>query len=196
MGIFEFRATRVVNTDGVFEPFKNGDSDIGGLFVRLKNLVVSEIHTQWDIAFLETYVKKHMVPRSLRWDVGSQRGENDLEGWYKYFNEAGISLLRFLLERKASKLARLHEEIRQIKDKLTPFQSGEEYLDRSKNLLKFLEKEDREQKIKKRKKYNRDIADYESHIVFEWQKKILAEQTGEATQSMDTAPCVTNQAMS
>lgn len=91
MDVFEFRATRVVNTEGVFEPFKEGDGDLGGLFMRLKNLTISETHTQWDIAFLETYIKHHMVPRSLRWGVCPQMGEVDHEGWYKYLNKAGIS---------------------------------------------------------------------------------------------------------
>lgn len=108
----------MVNIDGVFETFKEGDGDLGGVFMRLKNLTVSEIHTQWDIAFLETYIKHLMVPRSLRWEVCPQKGETDLEGWYKYFNEAGLGFLKFLGERKAIKLKRLDDEIKLIKEKL------------------------------------------------------------------------------
>lgn len=51
MDVFDFRATRMVNTEGVFEVFKDGDGDLDGLFARLKNITVSETHTQWDIVF-------------------------------------------------------------------------------------------------------------------------------------------------
>lgn len=56
MDIFEYRATRVVNTNGVFEVYKEEEGDLGGLFMRLKNLTVSEMRTQWDIAYLDTYI--------------------------------------------------------------------------------------------------------------------------------------------
>lgn len=161
MDIFEFRATRVVNTDGVFETFKEGDGDLGGLFTGLKNPLPKSTLSGY-IAFLETYIKNYMVPRSLRWEVCPQRGEVELEEWYKYFNEAEVNFLWFLVERKTSKLGRLDDEVKNIKEKITPFKSSDEYIERSKNLLKLLEKEDREQKIKKKKKYNRDLADYQS----------------------------------
>lgn len=124
MDIFEFRATRVINTEGVFEIFKDGDGDLGGLFTRLKNLTVSETHTQWEIAFLETYIKHHMVPHSLRWEVCSQREEVQLEEWYKYFNNAGVNFLKFLVKSKANKLSRIDEEIKNIKEKLIPLQKS------------------------------------------------------------------------
>lgn len=73
MDVFEYRASRVVNTEGVFETFKESDRDLSGLFVRLKNLTISEIHTQWDVTFLETYIKLKMVPRSVRWEVCPQK---------------------------------------------------------------------------------------------------------------------------
>lgn len=173
MDIFEYRASRAVNTDGVFEVFSNSDNDLSGLFMRLKNLLISEIHTQWDIAFLETYIKNTMVPRSLRWEVCPQKGEDQLEEWYKYFNEAGVNFLRFLVKRKGAKLTRLDEEVKKVKEKLAPSMNSEDYKSSSSGLLKSLEKEEKEQKLKKRKKYNRDLQDYQSNLVFEWQKKLV-----------------------
>lgn len=78
MDIFEYRVSKVVNTEGVFQTYKESDGDLNGFFVRLKNLTISEIHTQWDIAFLETYITLNMVPRSLRWEVCPQKGELEL----------------------------------------------------------------------------------------------------------------------
>lgn len=157
MDIFECRATRVVNTEGGFKTYKDDEGDLGGLFMRLKNLTVSETHTQWDIAFLETYVKNGMVPRSLRWEVSPQKGDIEFEDWFKYFNTAGVNFLKFLIERKNTKLTRLDEEIKAIKEKLNPLREGSEYKDGSQSLLKTLEKEDREQKIKKKRKNTTEI---------------------------------------
>lgn len=63
-------------------------------------------------------------------------------GGLKYFNDTGVSLLRRLVQRKSEKLARLDQEIKNIRDKLAPSINSEEYKECSKNLLKTLEKED------------------------------------------------------
>lgn len=148
--------------------------------------MVSEIHTQWDIAFLDQYVSDSMVPRSLRWDNSPQRGESELLEWFQYFNEAGVKFLQFLAQCKKSKLIRLDTEIKLIKDKLSPLNNSEDYKERSLSLKKLLEKEEVEQKNKKKKKYNRDVGDYKSGLVFEWQSKIQENENGYT--EMDIAP--------
>lgn len=188
MDIFDYRASKKVNTNGVFEPYKEEEGDLSGLFTMLKNLTISETNTKWDVAYLETYVKLNMVPRSLRWEVSPQKGDIQLEDWYKYFNEAGVSLLRFLIERKLVKLSRLDEEIKTLKEKLTPLQDTVEYKDKSQVLLNILEKEDREQKYKKKKKYNRNLADYHGGVVFEWQKKLLAANANDTKRGSYQSP--------
>lgn len=185
MDIFEFRATNMVNVEGVFEAYTNDESDLGGIFMRLKNLMVSENHTKWDIAYLETYTKHSMVPRSLRWDIAPQKGDVDLEGWFKYFNQAGISLIKFLIERKTFKLAKLDDEIKNIKEKLHPYMGSEEYSVKSQSLMKILEKEDKDQRIKKKKKFNRNLSDYHGKIVFDWQKKLLEELAKQNNNEME-----------
>lgn len=101
MDVFEYRPTRTVNTEGVFTVM-GSDTEIGGLFLRL----------QWDIVFLEQYISKDMVHRSLRWDVHPQQGDTYLESWYKYFNKAGIKFLGFLNTRKRNRLQVLDREIK------------------------------------------------------------------------------------
>lgn len=54
------------------------ESEIGDMFLRLKNLMVSELHTEWDIAYLEQYISEKLVPRSLWWDVNPQKGDSQL----------------------------------------------------------------------------------------------------------------------
>lgn len=161
----------MVKKDGVSEINGEPEGDLGGLFMRLKNLMVSEIHTQWDIAFLEKYVSDNMVP----WEIIPQKGESELQEWFQYFNEAGVKFLEFLVQRKKCKLTRLDTEIKSIKDKLSPHINSEEYKEQSTNLKKLLEKEEIEQKNKK-KTFNRDVSDYKTGIVFEWQSKILGNE--------------------
>lgn len=180
MDVFDYRSSRVIAKDGIFEIGDAPVSDISGMFMRLKNLMVSEIHTQWDILFLAQYVTDSMVPRSLRWEVSPQKGETDFQDWFQFFNEAGGKLLQFLIKKKNDKLARLDGEIKIIKEKLSPFKDSEEYKEKSMNLRKILEKEETEQKIKKKKKFCRDVGDYKAGSVFVWQSKIAAE-TSEVT---------------
>lgn len=180
MDVFEYRAARTVNTEGVFTVAGN-DTEIGGLFMRLKNAMVSELHLQWDVAFLEQYISEHMVPRSLRWDIHPQQGDPDLDSWYKYFNDAGTEFLGFLNSKKKNRLQVLDREIKELKDKLLQFKNSQEYHSLSSNLQSFLEKEDREQKNKKHKKYSRDAGDYKSGLVFGWQKTLLANTNPEVS---------------
>lgn len=90
MDVFKYRASREVKTIGVFEIRGDLPGYLGGLFINFS------------------------VPRSLRWDVGPQRGELELEEWFKYFNEAGVKVLKFLILTQKSKLARLDGEIKFI----------------------------------------------------------------------------------
>lgn len=138
------------------------------MFLRLKNLLVSELHTNWDIAYLEQYVAQKMVPRSLRWEVSPQKGETDLEGWFTYFNDKGISFLQFLLGKKHDKLKSPNNEVGLVREKLSSLRDHEVYKQKPDQLKLFLAKEDSEQKIKKKKKYNRDLADYSNKVVFRW----------------------------
>lgn len=167
MDVFEYRITRSIITEGVFVAL-NTNTEMGGLFMRLKNLMVSEIHLLWDIAFLEQYSKDRRVPGGLRWDIHPQQHEVEVETWFRYFNEAGISLL---VDRKRNRLLSIDKEIKEIKDKLLPHKSTPEYLSLSANLNSHLEKEVKDQPTKKQKKYACDANDYRNNLVFNWQKK-------------------------
>lgn len=51
-----------------------------------------------------------MVPRGLRWDILPQQDEVDGEAWYHYFNEAGVNLLCFLMDKKRIRLALIEDK--------------------------------------------------------------------------------------
>lgn len=179
MDIFEFRSSRCIDLKGVFnDAADQQNNDLGGLFMRLKNLMVAEIHGNWDVAFLEKYLDDQMVPRSLRFEVSPHEDDTDIPGWYKYFNDVGLDLLRFLIGRKRRKLNKLDEEISEVKTKLIPYKELDEYRNKSDSLKKTLEKEDIDQKFKKKKKYSRDQEDYRTNQVFKWQIRRAAMANG------------------
>ena len=151
MDVFDYRSSRSLNTEGIFTV--TGTSvEISGVFMRLKNLMTTEIHLQWDIAFLEQYQKEKLVPRGLRWDIHPQQGDDDLQAWSRYFNEAGLNLLEFLTGRKKSKLKAIDSEIKTLREQLLPHKTSPEYISLSSNLQGILEKEERDQRFKKQKK--------------------------------------------
>lgn len=113
-------------------------------FLRLKNLAITEVHTRWDIAYLKEYVKMNMVPRSLRWDVNPQKEDSELAEWFKYFNEAEVNLLQFLIAKKTRKLTLLDSEINTIRSKLIPLKNESDYVQRSEALKTILIKEESE----------------------------------------------------
>ena len=180
MDVFDYRSSRPFSTEGVFT-ILNTDSEVGGLFLRLRNVMTSELHLQWDVAFLEHYVKEDMVPRGLRWDVHPQQGDPDFDSWFQFFNSKGISLLKFLIEKKKTRMTALDREIKEIKEKLLSSKSTTEYITLSTNLRNHLEKEEKDQKNKKQKKYTRDFADYKAGSVFSWQAKISADSNVNAS---------------
>lgn len=49
--VFDFRAAYVVNTEGIFDEASGSNDDISGQFMRLKNVMTTELHTKWNIAF-------------------------------------------------------------------------------------------------------------------------------------------------
>lgn len=69
------------------------------------------------------------------------------------------------------KLSIIDKEIKDLKEKLGLFKRSLEYTSLSTSLKHHLEKEEKDQKNKKQKKYNCDITDYKTNLVFGWQKK-------------------------
>lgn len=111
-----------------------------------------------------------------------------LQSFFKENDTPEVTPLTQWETHKTTKLARLDTEIRTIKDKLSPNKESDEYRKRSLNLLKVLEKEDKEQRIKKKKKYNRDLANYQNSVVFEWQRKLLNDAiANQSNNAMETS---------
>lgn len=55
-----------------------------------------------------------MVPKSLTFEMTPQEGDQDLLGWYRYFNYVGLDLLCFLKLAKGTNSKKLDEDIIEI----------------------------------------------------------------------------------
>lgn len=169
MDIFEYHSKRKLAVEEVFDTTSVDSTNLRGTFMRLKNVMIAELHASWDIVFLEKYAQEKMTPRSLRWNISPDQGDNDLLDWFQFFNGAGISLLNFLIDRKRKKVFRLNKEILEIKERLTPHMQEESYKMYNQELRELITIEEEEQKTKKRNKYLRDLEDYKTSRVFKWQ---------------------------
>lgn len=157
MDIFDYCKNRIINPDEVFDQTNLEADGIRGI-------------ATWDIVFLERYVKEKMIPRSLRWHVYPDKGDVEIGEWFLYFNGVGLSFLDFLLSKKINKVAKLQLEINDIKEILIPMSKEGLYQVYTNELQDILIEEEEEQRIKKRKKYLRDVEDYKCHNVFKWQE--------------------------
>lgn len=63
MDVFDYHTSHKVNTEGVFVA-TGSETEIGGLFLRLKNVMTTELHLRWDVVFLQQYISKQIVPRT------------------------------------------------------------------------------------------------------------------------------------
>lgn len=97
----------------------------------------------------------------MRFEITPQEDEQDLSGWFKYFNHVGLDILSLLIARKIWKLNKLDEDISDVR---MTFIKNFMNIKISLIILKrFLEKEDLEQK---KKKYSRYLEDYKAAKVF------------------------------
>lgn len=62
MDVFDYRKNHTLKTQGVFDGNNAISDELSGMFMRLKNLMSSEILANWDIVFLKQYVGDKMVP--------------------------------------------------------------------------------------------------------------------------------------
>lgn len=115
--MYSKQSERKTNHSGVFYHESEDQSDLRGTFMCLKNYMVTLIQTQWDIVFLEQYLKEAMIPRSLRWNVFPEKynSDNELKDWFQYFNDAGTKFLGYLIGKKNKKLKWLETEINILK---------------------------------------------------------------------------------
>lgn len=134
----------------------------------------------WDQSTLEKYLKDNLIPRKLRWDIpisDGLLGDDDVDEWYAFFAGKGKEVMDFLIKRKQWKLKALEVQIKEIRDKINPFKETPEYNKLMGELQKSMQKKDTGNRNVKKKKYWRDLEDYQKKQVFRWQSTLANRST-------------------
>lgn len=134
-----------------------------------------KINSWWDIVTHEQYIKDKLLPRRLRWDVPISDGLVDKEStdeWFQFFNDKGLELLHLLIKRKQCKVRTLDKKIGELKAIVEISKELPEFETLAKQLQRDMERKDDETAARKRRKYQRDLKDYEDDLVFKWQSKL------------------------
>lgn len=172
MDVFTYMDKRKINLEEVFNASNSNitkNLDLESLMRRLGHNMEKKVSLWWDTCTFETYLKKNLVPRRLRWDVPPNDGLSDQESneeWFKFFNDKGLELLRFLLERKQRKIKMIDQNIAQLKEELEVYKETTEFKTLTTQLNKDLMKKDKEVQQRKSKKYTRDTKDFKKRSGF------------------------------
>lgn len=175
MEVFSLLDNRTFDLDEIFE--RQDTNIIGNIessFRKIGHLMEKKINASWDIATHEKYIKDKIVPRRLRWDVPLNDGLTDkdsVDEWFHFFNNKGLDLLDLLIKRKQKKVRIINKTIEEIKLTLEPLKDTPEFHTLSKQLSRDIEQKDKENAARKKKKYQRDVKDFDDDLVFKWQNK-------------------------
>ncbi|XP_040197585.1 GATA zinc finger domain-containing protein 14-like [Rana temporaria] len=176
MEVFKFLENRELDMDNIFEkPEENPGGNIENSFRKMGHLMEKKINAWWDIATHEKYIKDRLIPRRLRWDVPINDGLTNKEStdeWFQFFNDKGLELLQLLIKRKQRKIRAIDRSMTEIKTNLEGSKDLPEFMALSKQLQWDMEQKDKETAARKKRKYQRDMKDYEDDLVYKWQNKI------------------------
>ena len=183
MEVFRFLENREIDMENIFEkPEENPAGNIENSFRKMGHLMEKKINAWWDIATHEKYIKDRLIPRRLRWDVPINDGLTDKEStdeWFQFFNDKGLELLALLIKRKQRKIRTVDRNVTELKTNLEGSKELPEFIALSKQLQRDMEQKDKETVARKKRKYQRDMKDYEDDLVFKWQNKL--EESGIAS---------------
>lgn len=175
MDPFAFFDNRELDLEDLFSDKKTKEDDIAQLFKKLGHCMDKKSNVWWDRSTMEKYLRDNLIPRKLRWDVpinDGLLGVDDVDEWYTFFEGKGREVMEFLIKRKQRKLTLLDKQIKEIRDKMYPFRETPEYNKLMGELQKNMQKKDLENKNGKKKKYLRDLEDYQNKRVYRWQSTL------------------------
>lgn len=175
MDIFQYRTSRKINLEEVFkiDIVTDNFDTVESNFKSLQKMMNKELRLWWDVATLERYLQMKMVPQQLRWSLQIYDGDDSSaakDDWWQFFNHCGLQLVSKLVTKKQGQLRSISQSIEELQHKLEKDKNTMEFTQLSDNLKKIMEKEDSEIQKRKQRKMMRDLADYQSKLIYRWQK--------------------------
>lgn len=181
MDPFAFFDNRELDLEDLFSDKKSREDDLAQSFRKLGHCMDKKSNVWWDQSTMEKYLKDNLIPRKLRWDVpinDGLLGKDDIDEWFTFFEGKGREVMEFLIKRKQRKLKLLDNQIKEIRDKIYPLKETPEYIRLMGELQKNMQKKDLENKNGKKKKYIRDLEDYQNKRVYRWQSTLENSEMG------------------
>ncbi|CAJ0921398.1 unnamed protein product [Ranitomeya imitator] len=139
---------------------------------KYKNTVHRKIKIWWTKTTLENYVSQQIVPRGLRvhlFPTFNLDDESLKERWMKAANACSVEFMKIIIENNTNTLKSIETEIESLQRLLQQDLSGDSFQEMIGKLDKEIEKWEGVISHNKQKKYERDLADFETNRIFKWQ---------------------------
>ncbi|XP_069591429.1 uncharacterized protein [Ranitomeya imitator] len=137
-----------------------------------KNIVHRKIKIWWTKITLENYVSQQIIPRGLRvhlFPTFNLDDESLKERWIKAANMCSFEFMKIIIENNTNTLKTIETEIESLQRTLQQDLSTELFQEMIGKLDKEIEKWEGVISQNKRKKYERDLVDFETNKIFKWQ---------------------------
>lgn len=182
---FEFTEedyTRIIMTESLFNDSNLRDNGLS--LMALKKLQEKEIRLYLHAVTLSDYLRLKKIPRGLRIIKIPMLGKDNetfCDRWCEILNKCSLDLMALTIQETSLQLQNIKEEIKSCKqslmDKIVNEERRAQMLNDCENWRQSLEKEIKEYK---KKKFERDMGDYQRGAVYRWRSS--------TTDQVDTRP--------
>ncbi|XP_073406482.1 uncharacterized protein [Dendrobates tinctorius] len=154
-------------------PMGNG-RDKQDIFNKLKDVLNKRMRTWWNRAFLNKYLEKGLIPRGLRVQVFPSFEVDDLtfrQKWEDLATTCSRGFMELLVSNNQTTLENLDKDIVELQNQLKQDLSNEGLVKFNTELENEFVKWEKNICENKSKKFQRDISDQQSNMVYRWNKK-------------------------
>ncbi|XP_075188782.1 uncharacterized protein LOC142279151 [Anomaloglossus baeobatrachus] len=161
----------VMKSDGDFAGGATGTHSDDSLINKYKDLSKKRMKLWWNRAFLTKYLERDMVPRGLRIKVFPSFAIEDEEfrsKWETLAQTCSKGFLTLLCDHNSSSLTLIESELETLDKTITEKCDVTVITRFNLEMEKELEKWEKEIKMYKIKKFNRDLLDYSTQKAYRW----------------------------
>lgn len=139
---------------------------------ELENLLSKEMRMWWDLSTLKRYVEKNMVPRGLRirkFPTMTYTEEFKTQ-WEKILTDCSIKLMELIISQEESMLRDIRDKIVTVQSTVKVHSSMDLFNSMDSRMTENLNKLEKMITDVKQNKFQRDLQDYKSNMVYIWQR--------------------------
>lgn len=149
-------------------------AELNQLFRKHGNLTMKHLKRKWNIISMEAYIEAKLIPQGLRERViPAEHLHNDrfLKIWTEEWIKHGLHSIGLIIEEEKIQLQKLKEKLQESIKILGGYQDLEQFEKFNEWLKREVEEFQKEQRIGKQKKFQRDAMDFESGKILDLEKK-------------------------